>query len=84
MVDQKAGMEELEHRFEIEVQAAEKKQRLPKEIKTELKAAGMMDDKGKIKLKGVSPKMLRKMKQEFWGLSDSKGRDAVYPVFCML
>ena len=26
---------------------------------------GMMDDKGKLKLKGVSPKMLKRMKQEF-------------------
>ena len=25
----------------------------------------MMDDKGKLKLKGVSPKMLKRMKQEF-------------------
>lgn len=58
-------MEELEHKFEIKVQSTEKKQRLPGEIKTELKAAGMMDEKGKIKLKGVSPKMLKRMKQEF-------------------
>ena len=58
-------MDELEHKFEIEVQKTEKKQKLTDKIKVELKAAGMMDEKGKIKLKGVSPKMLKRMKQEF-------------------
>lgn len=58
-------MDELEHKFEIEVQKTEKRQRLSDKIKTELKASGMMDEKGKLKLKGVSPKMLKRMKQEF-------------------
>lgn len=58
-------MDELEHKFEIEVQKTEKRQKLSDKIKAELKAAGMMDEKGKLKLKGVSPKMLKRMKQEF-------------------
>ena len=58
-------MDELEHKYEVEIQQTEKRQRLPNEIKDELKASGMMDDKGKLKLKGVSPKMLKRMKQEF-------------------
>ena len=58
-------MDELEHKYEVEIQQTEKRQRLPTEIKDELKASGMMDDKGKLKLKGVSPKMLKRMKQEF-------------------
>ena len=58
-------MDELEHKYEVEVKAAEKLQKLPEEVKNELKASGMMDDKGKLKLKGVSPKMLKKMKQEY-------------------
>lgn len=58
-------VDELEHKYEVEVKAAEKLQKLPEEIKNELKASGMMDDKGKLKLKGVSPKMLKKMKQEY-------------------
>lgn len=58
-------MEELEHKYEVVVQSREKRQRLPKEVKEELKASGMMDNNGKLKLKGVSPKMLKKMKQEF-------------------
>jgi len=58
-------MDELEHKYEVEVKAAEKQQRLPEDVKDELKASGMMDDKGKIKLKGVSPKMLKRMKSEF-------------------
>ena len=58
-------MDELEHKYEVEIQQTEEKQKLPKEIKEELKESGMMDDKGKLKLKGVSPKMLKRMKQEY-------------------
>ena len=58
-------MGELEHKFEVEVKMTEDKQKLPAEVKDELKASGMMDEKGKLKLKGVSPKMLKKMKQEY-------------------
>ena len=58
-------MEELEHKYEVEVKSTEKRQKIPDTVKTELKASGMMDEKGKLKLKGVSPKMLKKMKQEF-------------------
>lgn len=58
-------MDELEHKFEVEVQSTEKRQRMSDDLKAELKSAGIMDEKGKLKLKGVSPKMLKKMKQEF-------------------
>lgn len=58
-------MEELEHKFEVEVKTAEKSQKIPDNVKEELKASGMMDDKGKLKLKGVSPKMLKRMKIEY-------------------
>jgi hypothetical protein len=58
-------MGELEHKFDVKINTTEEKQKLPVEIKEELKASGMMDEKGKLKLKGVSPKMLKKMKQEF-------------------
>jgi hypothetical protein len=37
---------------------------LTDEAKSELRSIGMMDDKGKLKLKGVSPKMLKRMKLE--------------------
>jgi hypothetical protein len=57
--------EELEHKYEVVIDMTEEKQKLPDDIKAELKESGMMDDKGKLKLKGVSPKMLKKMKQEF-------------------
>ena len=53
-------MGELEHKYEVEILATEEKQKIPQEIKDELKASGMMDEKGKLKLKGVSPKMLKK------------------------
>lgn len=58
-------MGELEHKYEVVIEITEAKQKLPDDIKAELKDSGMMDDKGKLKLKGVSPKMLKKMKQEF-------------------
>ena len=58
-------MDELEHKYEVDIKQTEAKQKLPQNIKDELKASGMMDDKGKLKLKGVSPKMLKRMKQEF-------------------
>ena len=58
-------MDELEHKYEVEIHETEDKQKLPDELKKDLKEAGMMDDKGKLKLKGVSPKMLKRMKQEF-------------------
>jgi len=58
-------MDELEHKYEVVIETTEAKQKLPDAIKTELKESGMMDEKGKLKLKGVSPKMLKKMKQEF-------------------
>jgi len=56
---------DLDFKYEVEIKSAEKKQLLSKETKEELKASGMMDEKGKLKLKGVSPKMLKRMKQEF-------------------
>jgi hypothetical protein len=58
-------MEELEHKYEVEVKASEKSQKIPDNVKEELKASGMMDDKGKLKIKGVSPKMLKRMKEEY-------------------
>jgi len=58
-------MGELEHKYEVEIKTTEDRQKIPDDVKTELKNSGMMDEKGKLKLKGVSPKMLKKMKQEF-------------------
>ena len=58
-------MDELEHKYEVDIKQREGRQKLPQEIKNELKASGMMDEKGQVKLKGVSPKMLKRMKQEY-------------------
>ena len=58
-------VEELEHKYEVKVQTREGRQKLPDDVKTILKDGGMMDEKGKLKLKGVSPKMLKRMKQEY-------------------
>ena len=57
--------DELEHKYEVKVKEREGRQKLPDSVKDILKDGGMMDEKGKLKLKGVSPKMLKKMKQEY-------------------
>ena len=57
--------EELEHKYEVKVETREGRQKLPDSVKEVLKGSGMMDEKGKLKLKGVSPKMLKRMKQEY-------------------
>ena len=57
-------MTELPHKYEVPVKVVEKAIKLSDQTKAELKSSGMMDDKGKLKLKGVSPKMLKRMKEE--------------------
>ena len=56
---------ELERKYEVDIKNTEEKQKITKELKAILQESGMMDEKGKLKLKGVSPKMLKRMKQEF-------------------
>ncbi len=58
-------VDELVHKHEVKVQSREGRQKLPDWVKEILKGSGMMDEKGKLKVKGVSPKMLKRMKQEF-------------------
>tara|TARA_B100000929_G_scaffold204093_1_gene162367 strand:+ start:154 stop:495 length:342 start_codon:yes stop_codon:yes gene_type:complete len=60
-----AMSDELEFKFEVEIKSTDKKQTLSKEVKAELKDSGIMDEKGKLKLKGVSAKMLKRMKGEY-------------------
>ena len=57
--------DELHFKYEVEIKSVDKKQMLEKEVKEELKKSGMMDEKGKLKINGVSGKMLKRMKQEF-------------------
>jgi hypothetical protein len=54
----------IETKFLVPVKQVEKSIKLSNDSKNELKSVGMMDDKGKLKLKGVSPRMLRRMKLE--------------------
>jgi hypothetical protein len=56
--------ESPETKYEVPIKQVEKTLKISDRAKTELKASGMMDDKGKLKLKGVSPKMLKRMKLE--------------------
>jgi len=58
-------MNELsESKYVVPVKQVEKSVKLSDQAKAELHSVGMMDDKGKLKLKGVSPKMLKRMKLE--------------------
>jgi hypothetical protein len=56
--------ESVQTKYIVPVKQVEKGIRLTDEAKVELQSIGMMDDKGKLKLKGVSPKMLKRMKLE--------------------
>jgi len=56
---------ELEFKQVVEIESIDKRQVLSKEVKEGLKAPGLMVEKGRLKSKGVSPKMLKRMKQEF-------------------
>ncbi|MGH9980847.1 MAG: hypothetical protein ACRD6U_04745 [Nitrososphaeraceae archaeon] len=49
-------------KFIVPIKLSDKSMRLSDEVKNELKSIGMMDEKGKLKLKGVSPNMLNRMK----------------------
>lgn len=58
-------VDELERKYDVKIESTEEKVKFTAELKEKLKELGLMDDKGKLKLKGVSPKMLKRMKQEF-------------------
>jgi hypothetical protein len=51
-------------KYEVPIKPVEKSLKISDRAKGELKSTGMMDEKGKLKLKGVSPKMLKRMKLE--------------------
>jgi hypothetical protein len=48
----------------VPIVPVEKAPKITEQAKQELKSSGIMDEKGKLKLKGVSPKMLKRIKQE--------------------
>jgi hypothetical protein len=56
--------ESFQTKYIVPIKQVEKGIKLTDEAKVELQSIGMMDDKGKLKLKGVSPKMLKRMKLE--------------------
>jgi hypothetical protein len=51
-------------KYVVPIKQVEKSVRITEEARAELQSSGMMDDKGKLKIKGVSPKMLKRMKLE--------------------
>jgi hypothetical protein len=51
-------------KYLVPIKQVEKSIKVSNEAKQELQNVGMMDEKGKLKLKGISPKMLKRMKME--------------------
>lgn len=51
-------------KYLVPISEVEKSIKLTDQAKSELQHSGMMDEKGKLKIKGVSPKMLKRMKLE--------------------
>lgn len=51
-------------KFVVTIKPVEKSIKITDKAKAELQSSGMMDDKGKLKIKGVSPKMIKRMKLE--------------------
>jgi hypothetical protein len=51
-------------KYLVPIKQVEKSIKVTNEAKQELRSVGIMDEKGKLKLKGVSPKMLKRMKME--------------------
>ena len=49
----------------MDIKTGVKSIKLTDQAKEELKGVGMVDEKGKLKLKGVSPKMLKRVKTEY-------------------
>jgi hypothetical protein len=51
-------------KYLVQIDPVEKSIKLTDQAKAELQTTGMMDEKGKLKIKGVSPKMIKRMKLE--------------------
>ncbi len=51
-------------KYTVPIKQVEKSVKITDQAKAELQSSGMMDEKGKLKIKGVSPKMLKRMKLE--------------------
>jgi hypothetical protein len=51
-------------KYLVPIKQVDESIKLTDEARTELRSIGMMDEKGKLKLKGVSAKMLKRMKLE--------------------
>lgn len=63
-VEMSISPETTETKYDVPIKHVEKSIKVSERAKLELKSSGMMDEKGKLKLKGVSPKMLKRMKLE--------------------
>jgi hypothetical protein len=51
-------------KYLVPIKQVEKSIKVSNEAKQELQSVGIMDEKGKLKVKGISPKMLKRMKLE--------------------
>jgi hypothetical protein len=51
-------------KYLVPVKQVEKTIKVSDDAKAELQSVGLMDEKGRLKIKGVSPKMIKRMKAE--------------------
>lgn len=58
-------MNEIEYKYEVKVERREKAKRLDPTTKAALRAAGMINANNKLKITGISAKMLKVMKMEY-------------------
>ena len=75
--------DELDRKYEVEIKEREGRQKLPDPVKDELKASGMMDEKGKIKTKRSQSKNAQKNETRICRMSSSKRRYSFHTMFCM-
>lgn len=54
-----------EARYQVEIKSYSRSLRLDSEVKEELKELGLMDSNYRLKISGVSSKMLKQMKKEY-------------------
>ena len=70
-------------KYLVPIKQVDKSIKLTDEARAELRSIGMMDEKGKLKLKGVSAKMLKRMKLESVDCPGLESRGRICPMLCL-
>ena len=70
-------------KYVVPIKQVEKPLKITDQAKAELQSSGMMDEKGKLKMKGVSPKMLKRMKLEAVDCPSTEHGDRLSAMLCL-